>query len=82
MAKYFLEVTIIKIYEKYGNIVFALPSLAAAIIFGFCVCVCVCVCGVCPLFQKHWDMKCFMKGFNSPKTALETKRASTMKCWI
>ena len=43
MAKYFLEVTIIKIYEKYGNIVFALPSLAAAIIFGFCVCVCVCV---------------------------------------
>ena len=30
----------------------------------------------CALFQSHQDMKCFMKSFNSPKTALETKSAS------
>ena len=52
--------------NKIKNIVFTLPSLAAAIIFGV----------FCALFQSHRDMKCFLKSFNSPKTALETKSAS------
>ena len=30
----------------------------------------------CALLQSHRDMKCFMKSFNSQKTALETKSAS------
>ena len=30
----------------------------------------------CALFQSHRDMKCFLKSFNSPKTALEAKGAS------
>ena len=30
----------------------------------------------CALPQRHRDMKCFMKSFNSQKTALETKSAS------
>lgn len=59
--------TIIKIYEQNENIVFTLPSLAAAIIFGFFC--------VCAQLQSHRDMKCFMKSFNSQKTALETKSA-------
>ena len=53
--------------NKINNIVFTLPSLAAAIIFGVFF---------CALFQSHRDMKCFLKSFNSPKTALETKSAS------
>ena len=54
--------------NKIKNIVFTLPSLAAAIIFG----------GgrVGASLQSYRDMKCFMKSFNSSKTALETKSAS------
>ena len=59
-------VTIIKYMNKIKNIVFTLPSLAAAIIFGV----------FCALLQSHREMKCFLKSFNSPKTALETKSAS------
>ena len=54
--------------NKIKNIVFTLPSLAAAIIFGEG--------GGSALLQSHRDMKCFLKSFNSPKTALETKSAS------
>ena len=66
ITKYFLVVTIIKYMNKIKNIVFTLPSLAAAIIFGV----------FCALFQSHRDVKCFLKSFNSPKTALEKKSAS------
>ena len=30
----------------------------------------------CALLQSHRDVKCFMKSFTRPKTALETKSAS------
>ena len=56
--------------NKIKNIVFTLPSLAAAIIFGRGGG------GGCALLQSHRDIKCFKKSFNSPKTALETKSAS------
>ena len=39
ITKYFLVVTIIKYMNKIKNIVFTLPSLAAAIIFGFFLCI-------------------------------------------
>ena len=39
ITKYFLVVTIIKYMNKIKNIVFTLPSLAAAIIFGVFLCI-------------------------------------------
>lgn len=67
IAKYFLEVTIIKIYEQNKKYCFYSTKFGSCYHFrGF----------FCALFQSHQDMKCFMKSFNSPKTALETKSAS------
>ena len=67
IGKYFLEVTIIKIYEQNKKYCFYSTKFGSCYHFrGF----------FCALFQSHRGMKCFMKNFNSPKTALETKSAS------
>ena len=56
-----------KIYEQYENIVFTLPSLAAAIIFGFPFVHCFRVIGI-------WNV--LWRALPGQKTALETKGAS------
>ena len=69
IAKYFLEVTIIKIYEQNKKYCFYSTKFGSCYHFrggG----------GVGASLQSYRDMKCFMKSFNSPKTALETKSAS------